>query len=173
MSLSDATWVASVKGWVAGSVNLVLALSLGATLPNWAHLGAAMLVGFFAYGVSLTLFVMGLRHLGTARTGAYFSIAPFFGAVLALAMGEPVTLPLLVAGALIAVGIWLHLTERHVHTHVHEAMEHRHEHVHDAHHQHEHDFPVAPGTRHSHQHRHTATVHAHPHFPDMHHQHRH
>ena len=173
VSLCDATWVACVKGGVAGSVNLVLALSLGATLPHWAHLGAAMLVGFLAYGVSLTLFVMGLRHLGTARTGAYFSIAPFFGAVLALAMGEPLTLPLLVAGALMAVGIWLHLTERHVHTHTHEAMEHRHEHVHDAHHQHEHDFPVAPGTRHSHQHRHTAIVHAHAHFPDMHHRHRH
>lgn len=141
VSLADATWIASIKGLVAGSVNLVLALLAGATLPALPNLAGAMVVGFFAYGVSLTLFVVGLRHLGTARTGAYFSIAPFLGTVLALAMGEPVTLPLLVAGGLMACGIWLHLTERHVHEHSHEPMEHEHEHVHDEHHQHEHTIP--------------------------------
>lgn len=173
VSLTDATWIASVKGLVAGTVNLILAFALGASWPPLPNLAGAMVVGFFAYGVSLALFVVGLRHLGTARTGAYFSIAPFLGAMLALAMGEPMTLPLLVAGGLMALGIWLHLTERHEHPHRHEAMEHWHEHTHDAHHQHEHGYPVAPGTRHSHQHRHEGLVHSHPHFPDSHHQHRH
>jgi len=140
VSLSDATWIASVKGLVAGAVNLVLAFALGATLPPIPNIAGAMVVGFFAYGVSLALFVVGLRHLGTARTGAYFSVAPFFGAVLAIAMGDPVTLPLLIAGALMAAGIWLHLTERHEHEHMHVVMEHEHEHVHDEHHQHTHDF---------------------------------
>jgi hypothetical protein len=117
--------------------------------------------------------VLGLRHLGTARTGAYFSIAPFFGAVLAVALGEPVTAPLLLAGALMAVGIWLHLTERHSHEHTHEPLAHEHMHVHDAHHQHRHDPPVPPGTRHSHWHQHEALTHTHPHFPDVHHRHKH
>ncbi|MND07304.1 hypothetical protein D3C83_291930 [compost metagenome] len=45
--------------------------------PGWL---AAGLLGFLGYGISLTLFIVALRHLGTARTGAYFSVAPFFGA---------------------------------------------------------------------------------------------
>lgn len=53
-----------------------------------------MLLGFASYGVSLVLFVRGLRFLGTARTGAYFSVAPFFGAALAvLLLGEPLGWP--------------------------------------------------------------------------------
>ncbi|MER1969185.1 DMT family transporter [Castellaniella ginsengisoli] len=173
VALTDATWIASMKGLVAGIVNLILAFILGASLPTWPSLTGAMVVGFLAYGVSLALFVVSLRHLGTARTGAYFSVAPFFGAVLAIALGESVTVPLLVAGALMAVGIWLHLTERHSHSHTHEALEHEHRHTHDEHHQHSHDVPVAPGTAHSHWHRHEPLTHAHEHFPDAHHRHKH
>lgn len=173
VSLADATWLASVKGLASGMCNLGIAVWLGAQLPGLPLLGEAMLVGFLAYGVSLTLFVVALRHLGTARTGAYFSVAPFFGSVLAVSMSEPITQPLLLAGILMASGIWLHMTERHVHLHTHEVLEHEHEHVHDEHHQHAHDFPVPPGTRHSHLHRHEPLTHTHPHFPDTHHQHRH
>jgi len=173
VSLSDATWIAAVKGLVSGVVNLALASMLGASLPELPGMASAMLVGLLAYGVSLTLFVAGLRHLGTARTGAYFSVAPFFGAVLAVLMGEPLSIQLLVAGALMAVGTWLHLTERHEHMHSHEIMMHDHEHVHDIHHQHDHDVPVPPGTRHSHPHVHGALTHTHSHFPDAHHRHSH
>lgn len=173
ISLTDATWIASVKGLVSGSVNLILAFSLGASMPALPKLAGAMVVGFFAYGVSLALFVVGLRHLGTARTGAYFSVAPFFGALLALLMGEAVTMPLLIAGVLMALGTWLHLTERHEHGHTHTEMEHDHEHVHDEHHQHEHDAPIMPGTKHRHLHEHKPLTHTHSHFPDTHHQHRH
>ena len=173
IALADAAWIASVKGLVSGTVNLTLAFALGAALPAPLNLAGAMTVGLFAYGLSLMLFVIGLRHLGTARTGAYFSIAPFFGALLAVLMGEPVTLTLLVAGGLMATGIWLHLTERHEHEHAHEAMTHEHEHVHDEHHQHEHAEPVAPGTSHRHVHTHQPLVHKHSHFPDTHHRHGH
>ncbi|SEA52367.1 Permease of the drug/metabolite transporter (DMT) superfamily [Acidovorax soli] len=177
VSLSDATWIASVKGLCAGSVNLALALIVGDALPSAASIGAAMLVGFLAYGVSLALFVVGLRHLGAARTGAYFSVAPFFGAILALAGGEPITAKLLAAGLLMGLGVWLHLTESHAHAHVHEPMEHAHEHAHDEHHQHAH--PWAPGLamkadeKHTHPHRHEPMEHEHAHFPDAHHQHSH
>lgn len=173
VSLADASWIAAVKGLAAGSINLALAFGLGATLPTASVVAASLLVGFLTYGVSLTWFVLGLRHLGTARTGAYFSIAPFFGALLAVVLGEAVTAPLLLAGALMAVGIWLHLTERHSHEHTHEPLAHEHLHVHDAHHQHRHDPPVPTGTRHSHWHQHDALTHTHPHFPDAHHRHPH
>jgi drug/metabolite transporter (DMT)-like permease len=173
ISLTDATWIASVKGLSSGSVNLILAFSLGAAIPEIPELIGGMVVGFLAYGVSLALFVVGLRHLGTARTGAYFSVAPFFGALLALLMGEAVTMPLLIAGVLMALGTWLHLTERHEHCHAHEEMEHEHEHFHDEHHQHEHRMAVALGSKHRHFHRHMPLSHTHSHFPDSHHQHNH
>ncbi|MFN0182261.1 MAG: DMT family transporter [Aquabacterium sp.] len=173
VALADATWIASVKGLVAGSVNLALGLAIGASLPPVPWLAGAMLLGLAAYGISLTLFVVALRHLGTARTGAYFSVAPFFGAALAVAwLGEPVTPGLLLAGALMAIGVWLHLTEEHVHAHTHDAEEHEHEHEHDAHHQHEHAGALVAG-RHSHRHRHEPLTHTHAHFPDAHHRHRH
>lgn len=177
VSLADASWIAMVKGLAAGSTNLVLALLLGAAWPAPSVVAGAAAVGFASYGASLALFVVGLRELGTARTGAYFSVAPFFGAVLAIVLlGEPVTVPLVVAGVLMAVGVALHLTERHEHRHAHEALEHTHEHVHgagDLHHDHAHEPPVPPGTRHSHPHRHEPMVHIHPHFPDAHHRHEH
>jgi drug/metabolite transporter (DMT)-like permease len=173
VSLADASWIASVKGLVSGAVNLLLAFSLGAAMPSLPNVVAAMAVGLLCYGASLALFVVGLRHLGTARTGAYFSVAPFFGAALAVLTGEPATLPLLVAGALMALGTWLHLSERHEHEHAHEAMEHNHEHVHDEHHQHGHEVAQPPGIRHRHAHRHLSQLHTHPHYPEAHHQHTH
>lgn len=174
VALADASWIASLKGLAAGSVNLMLALALGAAWPPAPQIVGALILGLFAYGVSLALFVVALRHLGTARTGAYFSVAPFFGAALAVPLlGEPVGSRLLIAGGLMALGVWLHLTERHGHEHTHAALEHDHEHGHDAHHQHAHTPPVPPGHRHSHSHRHEPLTHAHAHFPDAHHRHDH
>lgn len=174
VALHEATWLAAVKGLVAGPVNLALAFLLGASLPPLLNAGAAMVTGLFAYGISLVLFIVALRHIGTARAGAYFSIAPFFGAVLAIAMGDPITIPLIVAGALMVLGVWLHLTERHEHPHTHELLEHDHWHTHpDEHHDHEHVEPVSAGTRHRHPHMHVELTHAHEHYPDSHHRHSH
>lgn len=171
IALNDATWLAAVKGGVAGPVNLVLAFVLGVGLPPLLDIGAATVVGFFAYGLSLVLFIVSLRHVGTARAGAYFSVAPFFGASLAVALGSPVTVPLIVAAVLMAAGVILHLTERHEHEHTHEAITHTHWHTHDEHHQHEHAEPVAPGVRHRHEHSHEQLTHTHPHYPDAMHRH--
>jgi len=174
VALADATWIAAIKGVAAGSANLALALWLGATWPAVPQLAAALLIGALAYGVSLAQFVVGLRHLGTARTGAYFSVAPFFGALLAIPLlGEALDHRLLIAGALMAVGVWLHLTEQHRHEHTHVVLAHEHAHVHDAHHQHPHDEPVPLGQPHRHAHRHAPVSHAHAHFPDAHHRHDH
>ena len=70
----------------------MLAFVGGASLPPTGTFLAAGAVGFLGYGVSLALFVLALRHLGAARTGAYFSLAPFVGATLAVVMlGDPVS----------------------------------------------------------------------------------
>jgi drug/metabolite transporter (DMT)-like permease len=173
VALADATWIASVKGLVAGCVNFGLALSLGAALPAPAKLAATLSLGFAAYGVSLALFVVGLRHLGTARAGAYFSTAPFLGALLALALGEHLTTQLVAAGVLMALGVWLTLTERHEHEHAHDELWHEHEHTHDEHHRHEHPAGRAVEGPHAHRHRHAPLRHSHPHVPDAHHRHGH
>jgi len=174
VSASDAILIAGLKGLVSGGVNLSLALSLGYAMPGLGRIGEAAAVGFFGYGVSLALFVLALRHLGTARTGAYFAIAPFYGGILAvLFFGDAVTVQLCIAAALMAVGLWLHLSEHHEHQHTHEEVKHTHSHRHDAHHQHAHDFEWNGMEPHNHPHRHAATIHRHAHFPDIHHRHRH
>jgi drug/metabolite transporter (DMT)-like permease len=123
VSLVDPLQIVELKGLIAGPCNVVLGLSMGGTLPGPGPVAFAGLVGMLGYGASLALFVLALRHLGTARTGAYFSTAPFFGAAIAvLVLGEPLTTQLLVAAALMAVGVWLHVTEHHEHVHVHDPL---------------------------------------------------
>ncbi|MBM3219190.1 MAG: EamA family transporter [Candidatus Rokubacteria bacterium] len=174
VSGADPLDIAAFKGLVAGAVNVLIALARGVAWPPLdAVLGAAV-VGLLGYGTSLVLFVLALRHLGTGRTGAYFSTAPFIGAVAAvIALGEPLTRQLALGAALMALGVWLHLTEHHEHEHAHEALEHEHAHRHDEHHQHGH----APGTivtdPHTHRHVHAPLRHRHPHYPDLHHRHDH
>ena len=174
VALNDAVWLAAVKGGVAGPVNLALAFALGASLPPIGIIAASMGVGLAAYGVSLVLFIVAMRHVGTARAGAYFSVAPFFGAVVGVLFGEAVTWPLILSVVLMAIGVALHLTQRHEHPHTHDAVTHDHWHTHDdGHHDHEHATPVAAGTRHRHVHTHEPITHTHPHFPDAHHRHAH
>jgi drug/metabolite transporter (DMT)-like permease len=174
VSASDPVQITMLKGLVAGATNTAIALGLGARWPSGSVLAAAAVVGFFGYGVSLVLYVRALRELGTARTGAYFSLAPFIGAGLGILLWrEPVSPGFVAAAALMGYGLWLHLTERHAHPHMHEALEHTHTHVHDVHHQHIHGADAPPGEPHAHPHRHEPLTHSHPHYPDIHHRHPH
>ncbi|MFM0377834.1 DMT family transporter [Paraburkholderia strydomiana] len=174
VSTNDAMVIACLKGLVAGSVNLGIALVLGAHLPSVGKVAAAMLTGFAGYGVSLVLFVVALRNLGTARTGAYFSVAPIFGVALSLILWpELPALPFWLSAALMALGVWLHIRERHEHPHTHEALDHNHRHRHDEHHQHAHDFEWDSDEPHTHPHQHLPITHTHAHFPDIHHRHTH
>jgi drug/metabolite transporter (DMT)-like permease len=172
ISAADPVDIVIIKGITAGAVNAGLAFAMGASLPAAWLVAAAMGTGFMGVGVSLVMFVLALRHLGTARTGAYFSLAPFIGAVIAISLlGEPLTIKLVIAGILMGIGLWLHLAERHGHAHAHEELEHDHSHVHDEHHRHPHDTPIAEP--HSHWHRHEPQRHTHAHYPDLHHRHTH
>jgi drug/metabolite transporter (DMT)-like permease len=174
VSAADPVQTTMIKGLVAGSINSAIAWELTRQVPSVMSVLAAGMVGLFGYGISLTLFVLALRHLGTARTGAYFSTAPFVGAALSfLLLAETPGWVFWVAGALMAFGVWLHLSERHEHQHRHPALSHTHRHVHDEHHQHVHLPSDPPGEPHSHRHVHKALVHVHPHVPDIHHQHDH
>ena len=174
VSASDALFIAGSKGLVAGCVNTGLGFALGATWPSTGLLSSAMLIGFVGYGLSLVLFVLALRELGTARTGAYFSTAPFVGAALSIGVfGEPTSVVFWIAAALMAAGVWIHLTEHHAHDHEHADLSHVHSHRHDEHHQHAHDFDWDGVQPHMHPHRHEKLTHRHAHFPDIHHRHSH
>lgn len=174
VSGGDPMMIAAIKGGVAGVINISVALALGHRLPGTVAISEAAVIGLAGYGISLVAFVLALRHLGAARTGAYFSTAPFVGAGLSLLLlREAPTLSFWVAGALMALGVWLHVSERHEHEHLHEQLDHEHPHSHDAHHQHEHDFTWNGDEPHTHAHRHEPMRHSHPHYPDLHHRHGH
>jgi drug/metabolite transporter (DMT)-like permease len=173
ISGSDPVQIAATKGLVAGTVNVSLSLAAGTALPGASAIGGALIIGFAGYGVSLVLFILALRHLGSARTAAHFGTAPFLGAALAIPLlGEPVTAGLLVATALMSIATWLVLTEAHAHEHTHHSIRHAHRHVHDEHHRHAHDGSEG-SEPHGHAHAHESTTHAHPHLPDLHHRHGH
>ena len=133
-----------------------------------------MIIGLFGYGISIVLFILALRGLGAARTGAYFASAPFIGAIISIYfLSENISEYFWFASFLMLIGVWLHLTENHDHEHKHELMKHDHTHTHDEHHQHEHDF-IWDGTEpHNHSHIHKEITHKHKHFPDIHHTHKH
>jgi len=175
ISSGDAVEIALVKTFVGGAVNTTLAfVVLHSHVPKPTIVAGAAIVGFFGYGLSLVLYIVAMRHLGTARTGAYFSTAPFIGAVIAVAVGSALTdWRFLLSAALMGAGVLLHLTERHAHAHFHERTEHEHAHLHDAHHQHEHTAVDPPGEPHTHRHVHETLAHSHEHFPDTHHRHSH
>jgi drug/metabolite transporter (DMT)-like permease len=174
VSAGDPVQIAMLKGSVAGVINTSLAVVMGDPFPSLPVSMGIGVIGFLGYGVSLTFFVLALRHVGTARTGAYFSTSPFVGAVVSiLVLGERPGVGFAMGALLMAAGVWLHLRERHEHEHCHEPMEHEHLHFHDEHHQHAHAPGDPPGEPHSHFHRHDELVHSHPHYPDIHHRHAH
>jgi len=174
IAAGDALQIAALKGGVAGAVNLSIALALQQTLPAPTVALTAGAIGFAGYGLSLVLFVLALRHLGTARTGAYFSAAPFVGAVVSLlVLHESPDIYFWAAALLMAIGIVLHLMENHGHAHQHKLQSHAHPHEHDAHHRHGHEAGVSLDEPHTHAHQHRPLTHSHGHFPDIHHRHEH
>jgi drug/metabolite transporter (DMT)-like permease len=174
VSAGDPVQIAAIKGGIAGTINIAAALATGHHFPDALRLASAGAIGFIGYGISLVAFVLALRHLGAARTGAYFSTAPFVGAALSLLLlREAPSVSFWVAGSLMALGVWLHVSERHEHEHEHEALTHEHLHTHDEHHQHIHDFDWDGGEPHAHLHTHAPLQHSHPHYPDLHHRHGH
>ncbi len=173
VSVSDTLFTAGFKGIVSAVVNIGWALLLGYTIPTWPVSGTVMFIGFVGYGLSLVLFLLALRGLGAARTGAYFGAAPFFGVALAVGFfQESTSVWFWGAGLLMAIGLYLHLTEQHEHTHQHTELCHSHRHVHDEHHQHTHVL-LDEKEPHDHVHEHIMLEHSHRHVPDIHHRHAH
>lgn len=174
LTVRDPRSIVRLKAGVAGTVNVLLAVAIGASLPAASLIVAALALGAVSYGLSVYLDALALRALGAAREAAVFAVAPFAGALLApLVLPETLTLQDAIAGALMATGVVLLLRERHDHVHRHEPLSHDHRHVHDEHHAHKHPEGIDSAEPHAHPHRHDELEHAHPHVSDIHHRHSH
>lgn len=165
--------VVLLKGFVAGSANLILGLVTagGSSSLGGRDVVAALAIGAAGYGASIVLWVKGARDLGAARGQVIFATAPFIGACVAwTALDETVTTAQLLAVVIAAVGVAVSIESAHDHAHTHDPVEHEHEHRHDdGHHDHHHE-PSGTAT-HTHRHRHQPVTHVHPHVPDLHHRH--
>jgi drug/metabolite transporter (DMT)-like permease len=170
---SDPLSVVAGKGILGSAAAMLVAWAADQTGIPLGPAVALVAIGCVGYGLSLQLYLRAMRLVGAGRTASVFAAAPFFGAIIALAMGGPWPGPrFLLAAPLMAAGVWLHVTERHQHRHSHEPLEHEHEHSHDdGHHQHHHQ--PTPAGPHSHPHRHEPVTHDHEHGEDIHHRHPH
>jgi len=170
----DPVLLASFKGLIAGTSNIFLGLLIGERVAANIDILSTGLLGFFGIGISLVAFIISLASIGTARTGAVFSTAPFIGSLISITiLGESLSLPVIIALVFMGCGVWFHFSEDHDHEHPHEDLSHDHEHTHDDHHQHKHSHAAESNSCHTHKHTHKVTTHKHPHFPDIHHQHAH
>ncbi len=172
LSALDPARVVAIKGGIGAAISLGASFALSEAWPDLRSALVLAAVGATGYGLSLRLYLRAQRTLGAARTASVFASAPFWGAALALGMGEHATLLAALGAVAMIVGVVLHVTEHHEHRHIHDPITHEHAHRHDdGHHSHVHE--TMPVGEHSHAHSHEGVTHSHAHLPDIHHEHRH
>jgi drug/metabolite transporter (DMT)-like permease len=173
LSSQDAVRVVAAKAGLGALATALVALASRDVWPSPIAALQLIACGATGYGLSLRLYLIAQRRIGAARTASIFALAPFVGAAASWGLGgraDAVTT--LAAGALFALGVYLHVTEHHHHVHRHAPVRHEHAHRHDdGHHAHAHE-PAVVG-EHSHPHTHDAVEHDHDHAPDVHHDHEH
>jgi drug/metabolite transporter (DMT)-like permease len=173
LSLKDPLQVVIVKGIGSGVGALIIAALAKEVLWNTGYILLSLLLGFFAYGLSIFFYVTAQRELGAARTSAYYAVAPFIGAGISfIVFSEQITKSFVTAAVIMITGTYFAVVEKHGHKHVHKYMDHEHRHNHsDGHHNHNHSYTAAG--EHSHPHVHNVLEHTHEHTPDIHHVHEH
>lgn len=173
LSIKDPLQVVIIKGIGSGIGALAIAISAQQIVWNASYIVFSVLLGFFAYGMSIFFYISAQRHLGAARTSAYYSVAPFIGVGISfIIFNEPITISFIIASLIMVLGTCLTIFEKHEHHHNHIFVEHEHRHGHgDGHHNHTHE--ILSTDEHSHMHIHEKLVHSHPHTPDIHHAHEH
>lgn len=173
LSVKDPLEIVVIKGFGSGIGSLIIALTLGEQITNIPYILAALLLGFFAYGLSIFFYIYAQRDLGAAKTSAYYAISPFIGVGLSLIIfREAPTFSFIIALVIMIIGTVFASTEVHNHKHSHNIITHEHSHSHDdSHHIHSH-FKTISG-KHNHIHTHEESNHSHKHTQDIHHSHAH
>ena len=168
-----ASLLACMKGWVAGTFNVLLSLVLFKSQVTAFQVSGVLAIGALSYGASLVLFIYALREIGSARTSTWFATGPFIGTLLSVVLlGEHPAGEYWAAALVMLSGMVFLYGEVHRHLHRHERFAHAHLHEHDEHHLHEH-LGEGAGGRHDHFHEHEPITHSHVHWPDVHHRHAH
>lgn len=151
--------IVTLKGMCSGLGSLIVGLAIGETIPAFAYVAAALLLGFVAYGLSIFVYIKAQSGLGAAKTSAYYAVAPFIGAGLSLAILHEsvdalfvVALLVMLAGTVLVSADAMFVIHRHTHTHLvtettdgktrERAVSHAHYHVH----------PIDDTTKHNHHH---------------------
>ncbi len=136
-----------LKGIFSGLGALAIARINREFIPGISHTAAAMLLGFVAYGLSIFLYVRAQNVLGAAKTSAYYSVAPFVGAMLSFVFLQGqlswvylAALIVMIAGSVLVAADTLirHHTHQHQHTftHTHDGTTHTHTVTHSHDHNH-------------------------------------
>ena len=84
LSIKDTRQITIIKGIFSGLGGLIISLIIGEVFPSTKWVLLTMLLGFFSYGVSVCLYIYAQRFLGASKTGAIYSLAPYFGVVFSL-----------------------------------------------------------------------------------------
>lgn len=79
LSSKSSVQITTIKGLFSGLGSLIVALIVGENLPEIIWMMAVLLLGFVAYGLSINFYIKAQKHLGAAKTSAYYSVAPFLG----------------------------------------------------------------------------------------------
>ena len=108
LSEKDPLYIVLLKGIFSGLGSVIIGLAAGERITALWSVFAVLAVGCVAYGLSIFFYVYAQRHLGAARTSAYYAVAPFIGMLLSLAVFlEIPTYIFYIALAFMAIGAWL------------------------------------------------------------------
>lgn len=171
LSLRDPFQVVFIKGMGSGIGSLMIAFFMHEVSFQWLYILIALVIGFFSYGIGISIYINAQRILGAAKTSAYYAVAPFIGVTLSLIFFKTaITWNFSLGILLMLIGTYFVTFNNHDHIHVHQTLEHDHRHTHnDEHHNHTHD-DLLEG-EHSHIHVHEYLEHTHEHTEDLHHIH--
>lgn len=107
-----------LKGFFSGFGSLLIAICKGEKMPEFCYVCLTMLLGFFAYGLSIFLYVKAQNILGAAKTSAFYAINPFIGALMSfIVLHEKLTGLYLAASVLMVFGTCVVVVDTLAHKH--------------------------------------------------------
>ena len=124
LSVKDPLEIVVIKGFGSGIGSLLVGFILGEQTNNITYVIVALILGFFAYGLSIFFYIYAQRYLGAAKTSAYYAIAPFIGAGLSLIIFREIpTTSFVIALIIMIIGMFFASTEEHDHSQAHATEE--------------------------------------------------
>lgn len=89
ISHKSAVEIVVIKGCFSGLGSLIVAFIIGEKLPAVKWMLPVLMLGFVAYGLSISFYIRAQSSLGAAKTSAFYSVAPFLGVAFSmLLLGE-------------------------------------------------------------------------------------